>query len=59
MYLCTGQAVNAFLYDFVCMNFNIYEFVYIYLYVKNYMNLVFGIVYNMQVRHGGLDNNKV
>jgi hypothetical protein len=29
------------------------------LYVKNYMNLVFGIVYNTQVRHGGLDNNKV
>jgi hypothetical protein len=37
----------------------LYEFVYIYLYVKNYMNSVFGIVYNTQVRHGGLDNNKV
>jgi hypothetical protein len=39
----------------ICM----YEFVYIYLYVKNYMNLVFGIVYNTQGMHGGLNNNKV
>jgi len=43
----------------VFIRFRMYEFVYIYLYVKNYMNSVFGIVYNTQVRHGGLDNNKV